>query len=392
MPAIRVTMHDDFDQLRPWRGVWNALAEGLPFLEWAWLETWWKHYGRDADRPRPNHQLLLLAVWDGDTLIGAAPWYLHCTITDGRVIRFLGSGEACGDYLTLLSAVNRTWEVTAALAEWLTAAACGGREIPAWDLIELSGVLAGDLPLCGLAAHLLDNGQWVETTPLMSGWRIALADDWDSFLERFSKSHRKQIRRAERALRPGGEYSVRRVSRAEELPRGWQTLVDLHTQRWRSFGQKGCFHSLRFREFHRELLGQFFAAGRLELFWIEHAGKPISAEYQFLGSAGTYAYQSGVHPECLNHEPGRLATVAGLQNALARGDAYYDLLRGDEPYKAHWRADPRELVSLRIVPNRAFAKWRFRLQTAGSSMKQWLKQGWHEWIMSAGGSSIMAHI
>src|SRR5207244_453594 len=80
---------------------------------------------------------------------------------------------------------------------------------------------------------------------------------------------------------------------------------------------------------------------RLRLHWLELDGRPVAAEYHIAGEDIVYAYQSGIEPEVLHEEPGHLAAIATLQLAIAQGYRAFDFLRGDEPYKAHWRAQPR---------------------------------------------------
>ena len=50
-----------------------------------------------------------------------------------------------------------------------------------------------------------------------------------------------------------------------------------------------------------------------------------------------------------------------------------DFLRGDEPYKAHFRALPRPMRTLRVVANRRGAALRHNLWLAGANVKRWIK-------------------
>ena len=74
---MHVNFHSDLASLTPLATAWNDLADGVPFRSWEWLETWWRHYGCLEDgRPKRDHQLFVLTVWDDDNrLIAIAPWY-----------------------------------------------------------------------------------------------------------------------------------------------------------------------------------------------------------------------------------------------------------------------------------------------------------------------------
>ncbi len=145
-------------------GDWNRLAGSVPFRSWEWLETWWRHY-RTADT-----ELILLAVRDDeDRLVGLAPWYLHVSAAHGRVVRFLGDGEVCSEYPTMLAEPGADSRVGAALADWL----CGeGKRL--WDLIELAGVRPHDSAVEALTARFTAHGHKVHERSVMNCWSVDL--------------------------------------------------------------------------------------------------------------------------------------------------------------------------------------------------------------------------
>jgi hypothetical protein len=374
MSGYRVCLHESFADLQPQQARIDELARGNPFLCWDWLETWWLNYGQNGLRPRPNHRLLLLSVWEQNQLIGLAPWYLHESFSAGRVIRSLGSGETCGDYLTILSDFNSARIVAEEIAVWLWNSSKIGIE---WDQVELTGVLPGDFAVNSLCAHLVDGGCWVDKKPLASSWRIDLSEGWESYLSKLSKSHRKDVRRVQRSLE-SGEFTHHRLTEADQFDNVWHMLVDLHTRRRQSLGDQGCFASTRFHDMHQSLAKRWLSTGNLELTWVAQGGEPLAVEYQFRTEQGIFAYQSGIDPTRLSTEPGRISMVAMLLSALERGITTIDLLRGDEPYKPHWRAEPRGLTTVQIVHNRTLAKARFQIKQTGSNLKRWIKMGWQD--------------
>lgn len=372
---MRITCHDSFDDLLPHQARWNELARGVPFRRWEWLETWWRQYGLEAGQPVANQQLCLLAGWDQDRLVAIAPWYHTRTWADGRVIRSLGADEVCSDYISVLCQSGHEDTVGAALAAWLTQRAQDDdSEHFGWDLIELESVMEGDRATGRMLDHLTDLGNGVYPRAGLSCWRLDLPQQWDDLLTGLSKSHRKQVRRAARKLTSAGTV-VRRATTIDELDQGFQILVDLHQRRWQSRGEGGCFARPRFLAFHREVSSRLFGAGCVELAWVELDDRPLVAEYNLLGSDVLYAYQSGIDPARLELEPGRLGITAMLQWAIDRRLRSYDFLRGDEPYKAHWRAQPRPAWEIRVVPPRARARLRQGVLAATDNLKTWIKSG-----------------
>lgn len=366
MHVRRITSADEFARLAP---DWNRLTRDVPLRSWEWLHAWWRHYGA----PR---ELYLVVVEDSEgRLIGLAPWRLEQSAARGRVLKFLGSGEACTDYLSVLTTPEHEEAVTAAVAGWLTAADDPQAGDNAWDLLELTGVEPTDGVVAQLVAHLAEDGSAVHRRAGPNCWRIELPATWEAYVAELSKSHRKQVRRGERRLETPGYAVLYTATDRETLRRGMEILVDLHQRRQHTLEQAGCFASPSFSAFLHEAAENLLSAGRLQLHWLELAGRPAAAEFHLAAGGIAYAYQAGVEPELIDEEPGRLMNIAVLQRAISQGLLAFDFLRGDEPYKAHWRATVRPSLELRIVPRKTAAQLRHGAWLAGDSVKQWIKTG-----------------
>jgi CelD/BcsL family acetyltransferase involved in cellulose biosynthesis len=369
MHVNRISSSEQLSQLAR---QWNYLSRGVPFRSFEWLNAWWRHYAAP-------YELYVLTVHDfGGVLVGTAPLLLEHCGARGRVLQLLGSGEVCSDYLSVLSTPEHEEQVVAAVARWLSDVSHpngAGPHENGWDLIELSGVDACDSAVAKLVEHMVEEGHTVHRQAGMNCWRIELPATWDEYLSALSKSHRKQVRRVERNLLDTGRAVLRTADSSESLAQGMQILVDLHQRRRRSLRQAGCFASQRFSAFLHEVAERFLHGERLQLHWIELDGQPVAAEFQLAGGDVTYAYQAGVDPDFLIEEPGRLIQIATLKKAIEDGQRGFDFLRGDEPYKAHWRAQSRPSIELRIVPNRTAAQIRHGIWRAGDTMKHLIKSG-----------------
>lgn len=70
-----------------------------------------------------------------------------------------------------------------------------------------------------------------------------------------------------------------------------------------------------------------------------------------------------------------MITLATLRLAIEEGRTAFDFLRGDELYKAHWRAKPRPTQDILVMPDTPTARLRQNLWRAGDNLKSWLKTG-----------------
>ena len=371
---MRTTLFSSLDELTPHIETWNRLSAGVPFRGWDWMSCWWKHYGRQSGR-LSTWRLAVLGVLDtSDRLVGIAPWYLttHCSRT--RVLRWLGSGDVCSDYLTVLCEPSLEDTVAETLADYLVRQNAAGRlgEL-CWDRLEVDGVHAEDRPTARLLECLADRECLVHHAPSVNCWRIALPTTWDAYLAMLSRRQRSQSRRIIRESLDCGRAVLHSVTQCSELPRAVDLLIDLHQRRWRSLGLPGCFASERFTAFHRDVMPRLMLKGQLQLHWLELDGRPAAAEYHVMGNGVIYHYQGGVEPELLEQRPGRIANLAVIRRAIEQGHREMDFLRGDEPYKAQFGAKPRPLISARVIPDRAAARLRHQVWLAGQGVKRWAK-------------------
>jgi CelD/BcsL family acetyltransferase involved in cellulose biosynthesis len=343
---------------------WDALAGEIPFRSATWARNWWRHY-RDS---RSRLLVLLVADAQGD-IMGIAPWFVSRCPRLGRVVRFIGSGEVCSDYVTVLAEPQHAPAVASRLADWLA-----GEGAAEWDLLDLTGVERADSAVGRLAESLAERGHVVDLHDDMSCWRSELPDDWDRFLSTLSKSRRERTRALLRRAIDTGRATVHRVTTHGDLERAFGVLVDLHQKRRQSLSQSGCFASARFTAFHREMAAALLDSGQLRMMWTELEGRPISAEYSFVGGDTVYYYQGGFEPQLADARPGWLSFAVSLKLAIEEGYRNYDFLRGDESYKASWRATARPLMRVRIVGRQRAARVRYSTWRACAQVRTWARQ------------------
>ena len=356
MANLTVTRISTLDALRPLSAAWAVLAGDVPFRAPSWLVPWWEYYGEPHPGRCVRCELCVLVVERAGAVVGIAPWFVDRSPLWGNILKQLGAGEVCSDYQTLLAAPDCMSEVAAAVAGFL-----GAEMRNQWDRLDLDGCTVDDEALAALVEELQSRGAPCERRRGPACWKVALPATFDEYLATLSKSHRKQLRRLERNVLDTSRARWHTVRTADEFALAWPIFVDLHQRRRRSLGDGGCFSSPSFFAFHEEMARTFLKNDALRLQWLELDGRPIAAEYHLLAGDTLYGYQSGIDPDRLDEEPGRLAGIAVIRQAIDEGLAVYDLLRGDEPYKAHWRACPTPTEQLTLVNPRRRSRARHKV-------------------------------
>jgi CelD/BcsL family acetyltransferase involved in cellulose biosynthesis len=348
---------------------WNALAAGMPMRSWDWLATWWKHYGAPGER-----SLYVIGVVDDaenaqGTLVGLAPWYLERTRMHGNILRPLGSGEVCTDHQSILYHPDHLAGVASTIAEYVTT------KNDQWDRLELLAVDKGDEAMALLVGELEARDSLVSGKQAETCWIIDLPATWDEYLASLSRPHRRRLRQCYDRKVCSGRSCWHVATNPNQLEQAWKVLVDLHQRRRTGLGESGCFASNQFYEFHREVTSRLLATGQLRMSWVEFDGAPFTAEYHFSSPDTVFTYQCGIDTNRLDESPGRLAHLLVTKRAIEEGYDRFDFLRGDEPYKSHYRAAPKPMVDFLVFPNRAMARLHGRAVLAASTVKDWLKQG-----------------
>lgn len=340
---MRVELIEDAGRSHELRGEWTELlaqsAADCLFLSWEWLYTWWTHLS-------VGRQLCLLAVWDGDTLIGLAPlavrpWQVTRFRTF-RALEFMGTGPVGSDYLDVIIRHGREQEVTEMLATEITRRGA---------LVELPQV-KGDVSLASAVAARIATHEWHNTkvhTDVCPYVRLA-EHSWDSYLSVLRPKHRSNVRRSLRQLASRFDVSFRFAETDAERRATLTELVMLHGKRWHTRGGSTAFGTPALLAFHEDMSQRALECGWLRLAVLRLDGVSAAAFYGFRYKRWFYYYQSGFDPDYAKYSVGTATLALTIKSAIAEGADEYDFLHGDEPYKFLWTQSVRELYRLELFP------------------------------------------
>jgi CelD/BcsL family acetyltransferase involved in cellulose biosynthesis len=324
-----------------WRSSWNELTRINPMMSMEWLLAWWHQYGI-------GHQLHIIAVTSGDKLLGVLPCYLKQTIL-GKQIRLLGTGNVCSDYLGAIVDRNQATEVYEAIHANLRESVESG-VLRGIESLQFEGVSSEDKWLEQLA-NFADKANFsTRTQPLANSWSLALPSTWAELhqSQRGHGVHRKAKKCISRL--ESNELCMRQITEVTGLDEGMEHLIRLHQARRESVGDDGCFADVRFESFLLEALAGMLLKGTACFNLCEKGSQVIGVQLLLLGSDTVFMYQSGVDPSYMSLEPGHALVTGSLLYSISHGYKAYDFLRGDEPYKAFWGAQAKELQKIVLAP------------------------------------------
>ena len=308
-----------------WTGLYEHCTSVTPFQSWAWLYSWWEHYGED-------YELRLITLRSDELLVGVFPLMLERRAGLGR-LQFIGSGAT--DYLDVLA--REGWEEK--VVE--TAATALGR-IGNWQIADLQELRPGALARAlqrswtGLGSYLPQNNCVV--TDLKP---------WDELLESLSKNHRKVARRSLRRMESDGVCS--RLADAGSAEAAAGRLVALHRESWKDRGIGVEHTTRRFEAFVEAAVRRTTARGLGAISEFRRADEVVASEFLLFGSDFVGTYMMGANEEALNrYQVSSLCIWDALNVARSRDLSHLNHLRGEEPYKLRWasRVEPNHRLIL----------------------------------------------
>ena len=329
---------DTLEKVEPTVAEWDQLAVSAsrPYSAPAWLLAWWRHSAPEGAR------LAVIAVRDGDHLVGIAPFWAQRRVPGIWEYSLLGTDIT--SRIEPVAARGAIAEVATAVAKALDDAD------PFPDLIRMEGV-PSDSPW---AAYLLSawpgsRRPWLHKRPSTGAPTVALdADDLDSWLGKRSSNFRQQMRRGRRKLEKQGA-TFRVTETPEELERDLAEFTRLHLARW---DWRGGSMSLRegTDAMLRDAGAALLAEGRFRLASIELDGKVINSQL-FVAAGGEVSYwNGGFDDEFAALKPSYMGLVDAIGRALDVGDHRLDLGPGEQEYKYRFSDGQDTLEWLTLVP------------------------------------------
>ncbi|MFF5188216.1 GNAT family N-acetyltransferase [Streptomyces sp. NPDC000345] len=320
-----VTDEQAFAGLAPaWDRLYRRCATATPFQTHAWLHSWWLSYGRRG-------RLRLLVVRDGTELVAVAP----LTAVRRPVPALVPLGGAISDYGDVLVDDGHAERAVAALTEGLAAAARTA-------LIDFREVRPG-----GAVEQVYE--RW-------GGPRRRVGDSvclelpavpMDELVARLPSAKAQRVRAKLRKLTALGVE--RQAVRPDEVDGALRRLLELHRLQWQGRKVTGEHLRPRFGEHLVRSVGPMVRSGNAVVTEFRLDDDVVAVDLTLLSHrlAGGYLY--GAHPR-LRERKADVAVMlldACAEHTRGGGRAALSLLRGNEPYKHHWRPEP--VVNQRLL-------------------------------------------
>ena len=311
------------------------------FMTWEWQYTWAKYYlGR-------NTLFTLLVYKSNDHLVGIAPFYIRRTGLLGaltlREIRFLGSKGVGSAYLDFIVAEKHKQIALSEIYRYIHQEGAGS-----WDILTLSDVPAESSSIDLWQGVVQQAGQVSEVVGMTVCPVIELPERLEDFLGSISRNERYNLQRKRKRLELAGRVTFERASSSREVEKALDSLIELHTVRWKHHDSGGAFGCQRFLMFHRELVQVFGQRGWIHLDFLLGNEERIAGIYGFRYNGRYSYYLPAFDPAIIPQaSPGILLLFHCVGETIREGCSQVDLLKGWADYKIAWANRLRRCLTLR---------------------------------------------
>jgi CelD/BcsL family acetyltransferase involved in cellulose biosynthesis len=341
--AGRIDIARDRSALQGIEAEWRSLAEarGAPFITPDWYWAWMRHF-RERGSP------FVVSVRDPvGGLIGLMPLVL----SRRRLAPTLSfAGAEYGDYFhpvarsaadeeTLLGAFTKA--LRERQDEWAIVVADYVDEDAPWTRALIN---SNEVRLAAIRYH--EHPSVYLSIPFAGL-------TWEEYLAGRSRNLRSQLGRKRRALERAGPVRFRRGGDA--LERDMSTLFELHGKRWTG-KESTIFSSPGARAFHLDFARAARDHDWLRLWFLEVGGTPVAAWYGWSIGGRYLYYQAGFDPAWADFSPGLVLLAHTIEAAFDEGASEYDMLLGDEAFKARFATVSRARRTLVVVRRAHFAR------------------------------------
>lgn len=329
--GVSARLFEDASALDSLQSSWDALAVATrsPLGAPAWALAWWRHLAPAGAR------LAVVAVQDGDDLVGLAPFYAtrRLGVTE---LRLLSGGWA--SRLGILAIPGRESEVAAAISE-AVAESEPRPDVFVWEAVDAASPWPGwlsDSSPDGRGHRLTDESE--RSAPVLHLGEVPF-EEWFGAK---SRNFRSQMRRNRRALE--GQGATFRHADRGSLGRDLEAFAALHSARWEERGGSSAVNPGAMAAL-REAGEALIEAGRFRISMIDGSdGEGVSAQV-FVAAGGNVAYWNGGFDERWGkHHPGAVAILAAVEDAFERGDDLIDLGGGEARYKERLADEDRPVA------------------------------------------------
>jgi len=331
--VIKIDNSEAFEALA---AEWNALLSrndtNNVFLTHEWVRSWWRAFGSE-------HDLYLLTIRDGGTLVGLAPLMRSRAGLAGRkrrVIQFIGTPNA--DYADIIGPEKEQ------LVELVCAYLAAHRD--EWDRVELSQIGQASATTEAFRKVLERNRSPYEVKEIETCMGYVY-DGPEDKRATFQLPRKTSLKRSIKHLNDAGGLTLEQVDDREAILGLLPEFFHAHIVRWEDTVTPSKFNKPAFRAFYENLVTNLGPAGHISFKILRFKECPIAWFFTYRYNNTAYLYTLVHNRFYSKHSPGNILITMIVDDCVRQGYAMIDHTRGAKAHKGIFAN--RETVNYRVT-------------------------------------------
>ena len=329
--AIRVETVSDYRDFLALEPVWNEVAEaaGLdhPFLEHAWVRTWWECFGAQSS-------LRILVLKAGERTVGIAPLILTPIRMWGIKVRRLGffynAHVPRADFLI----AQRPDEAYRAIWDHLS-------QNHDWDLLQLCQVPEGSKTLAAVPSLAAQDHCRIVTWLSGSSPYLPLLDSWSTYFDSLAAKHRSNLRNRFKRLNAIGPVEAETITSSKELEGALEAGFQLEAAAWKGEAGTAISCDPAISKFYTTFALRAAGRGWMKLSFLRAGPQRVAFDYSLSYKNRIHLLKLGYDPAFAPYSPSNLLLSMVLQSAFEQNVREYDFLGESADWKVSWTKESR---------------------------------------------------
>jgi CelD/BcsL family acetyltransferase involved in cellulose biosynthesis len=310
-----------------WSRVLSASEINHPFLEHAWVRTWWECFSGSSSL------YIIVAKFKG-RMIAIAPLILTRVRMWGIPLRRLGffynAHVPRADFIV----GERHDQAYQAIWKHLAQSRC-------WDLLQLCQLPADSKTLSDVQERASPSGfpcgLWLSgESPYLS-----IGTSWREYFDALPTKHRANLRNRVKRLAIVGDVSLETVTDRQLVPGALADGLNLEAAAWKNDAGTAICCDRDVERFYQLLAERTSERGWLQLNFIRADTRRIAFDYSLNYRNRVYLLKLGYDPTYSPYSPSNLLLQMTLERSFSTDVIEYDFLGDSAEWKRRWTAQAR---------------------------------------------------
>lgn len=315
-----------------WNGLLSRNDTDNVFLTHEWVRSWWQAFGSE-------HDLYLLTIRDGGTLVGLAPLMRSRAGLAGRkrrVIQFIGTPNA--DYADIIGPEKEQ------LVELVCVYLAAHRD--EWDRVELSQIGQASATTEAFRKVLERNHTPHEIREIETCMGYVY-DGPEEKRATFQLPRKTTLKRSIKHLNEAGGLTLEQVDDRDAILSLLPEFFHAHIVRWEDTVTPSKFNKPAFRAFYENLVTNLGPAGHISFKILRFKECPIAWFFTYRYNNTAYLYTLVHNRFYSKYSPGNILITMIVDDCVRQGYVMIDHTRGAKAHKGIFAN--REAVNYRVT-------------------------------------------